>query len=79
MAWIDLPDVRGVEALDRRKDVLEAGRTMSANPLLSERGLPQHVTESRQTLLENLGPVRHEEQASPGQFVSQTSIVNCSR
>ena len=64
---IEMAQVTGVEALDRREDVLELRRTFAADPLLAECVVPQRVAEGGPALVQDLLAVGHEEKPSAGQ------------
>ena len=59
---VERPEAGRVEALDRGEDVVEAPRTLAADPQLSERVVAQAVTKRRQALFEDLFAVGDEQQ-----------------
>src|SRR5215471_12422224 len=72
----DLIDTRGVEALDRCEDMLEIAWAITADPLLTKRGVPQNVSKGRNALVEDLFTVSDEQQPRPRQVASQPRVVD---
>ena len=65
-----------VKALDRREDVLEAGRSAPSDPEFTEGGVAEGVLESAETLLQDLFTVGNEEQSVPAKVASKAGIVD---
>lgn len=59
--WVDVRDSRGVQALDRREDVVEPRGPVAADPAFAEGVVAQAVTERGEALVEDLLAVRHEQ------------------
>src|SRR5690606_37782841 len=66
-----------VQALNRREDVLEAGRAPTAHPQLSKARIPKRMREGRSALFENLFTVRDEQQAVSFQTTAKSGVVDC--
>ena len=66
----------GVEALDRREDVLEARGPLAADPELAEGRVPERVAERRPALVEDLLAVRDEQQPVRGERRAQARVVD---
>ena len=58
-------EVDRVQTLDRREDVIEASRSCSADPLLTEGRIAQRVAERREALVKDLLAVGDEQQPRP--------------
>ena len=76
VARVERAEARGVEALDRREDVLEPPRPLPAHPQLAEGMVAQAVAERRQALLEDLFSMGHEQQSRPRESVAKPRVVD---
>ena len=71
----DRIEVGGVQALDRREDVLEPARASAPDPLLTERRIAQRVPERREALIEDLLPMSDEQQPRPVEALAVARVV----
>jgi hypothetical protein len=76
VARIEVGEPGGAEALDRREHVIEAARTLTADPALAEGWVAQRVAEGREALFEDLLAVGHEQQAGSRQRGPQARVVD---
>src|SRR5688500_7837920 len=65
-----------IQALNRGEHVLEALRTMLADPQLAEARIPKGMSKRPATLLQDLLTVRHEEQTRSCQNRSQADEIH---
>src|SRR5690606_9084125 len=65
----------GTQALDGGEDMLEAGRTLAADPKLTEGRISKGVPEGGQALVENFLAVGDEQQPCPREPLAQSLIV----
>jgi hypothetical protein len=68
-------EVVGVEARDRREDLLEAHRSRAAHPLLTEGGVAQGVAEGSEAQFEGLRAVRSEQEPGTAELVAQAGVA----
>src|SRR5215211_3147030 len=73
---VDRTESGGVHTLNRSEHVLEALRTVLADPQLTEARIPQGVTKRRATLLQDLLSVCHKEQTRSRQNRSQADKIH---
>src|SRR3954468_16195296 len=73
---VDLPNIRRVQTLNRREDVLEARRPLATHPLLPEASVAEGVPEYLPALVEDLLAVGDKEQAAARQLWPKPRVVD---
>jgi len=66
----------GVQALNRREDMIESHGAITSNPSFSKGSVAEAVAKGGEALIQYLLAVRHEEQACAGQCRSETRVVD---
>src|SRR4051812_15973960 len=56
--------------------MIKRDRSRATDPFLAKGWVPQHMPEHRPALVENLLPMRHEEQTGPGQRGAKPAVVD---
>ena len=70
---VEMLQRRWPKALHGSEDVLESGRTLAAHPLLAEGEVAHRMPERRPALIQDLLPVRHEQQPGSGEAPRATA------